>query len=98
MFGTILLAVDGSPHAERAAELVRRLAGESGDAVVVLHVTEIMPIRGGIDVELDQDTRPSRPPIATVGSSSWRACPSRSSSCGAGRAGGPDHRRVGPST
>jgi nucleotide-binding universal stress UspA family protein len=55
MFGTILLAVAGSPHAERAAELVRRLAGESGDAVVVLHVTEIMPIRGGIDVELDQD-------------------------------------------
>jgi hypothetical protein len=26
MFGTFLLAVDGSPYAQRAAELVRRLA------------------------------------------------------------------------
>jgi nucleotide-binding universal stress UspA family protein len=55
MFGTMLLAVDGSPHAERAAELARRLAGENGDSVVVLHVTEVMPIRGGVDVDLDQD-------------------------------------------
>jgi nucleotide-binding universal stress UspA family protein len=55
MFGTMLLAVDGSPHAERAAELARRLAGEGGDSVVVLHVTEIMPIRGGVDVDLDHD-------------------------------------------
>ena len=55
MFGTILLAVDGSPHAERAAELVRRLAGDGGDEVVVLHVTEILPVRGGQAVELDQD-------------------------------------------
>jgi nucleotide-binding universal stress UspA family protein len=55
MFGTVLLAVDGSPHAERAAGLVRRLAPESGDSVVVLHVTEIMPMRGGLDMELDQD-------------------------------------------
>jgi nucleotide-binding universal stress UspA family protein len=55
MFGTILLAVDGSPHAERAAELVRRLAGGGGDEVVVLHVTEVMPMRGGVDVDLDHD-------------------------------------------
>jgi nucleotide-binding universal stress UspA family protein len=55
MFGTILVAVDGSPYAERAAELVRRLAGDSGDKVVVLHVTEIMPMRGGVSVELDLD-------------------------------------------
>jgi nucleotide-binding universal stress UspA family protein len=54
MFGTILLAVDGSPYAQRAAELVRRLA-EGGDDVVVLHVTEIMPIHGGTAVELDLD-------------------------------------------
>jgi nucleotide-binding universal stress UspA family protein len=54
MFGTILLAIDGSPYAQRAAELVRRLAA-SGDDVVVLHVTEIMPIRGGTAVELDLD-------------------------------------------
>ena len=55
MFGTILLAVDGSPYAQRAAELVHRLAAEGGDSVVVLHVTEIMPMRGDVDVELDQD-------------------------------------------
>jgi nucleotide-binding universal stress UspA family protein len=54
MFGTILLAVDGSPYAQRAAELVRRLA-EGGDDVIVLHVTEIMPIHGGTAVELDLD-------------------------------------------
>jgi nucleotide-binding universal stress UspA family protein len=55
MFGTILLAVDGSPHADRAAELVRRLAGDGGDEVVVLHITEVMPMRGGVSVELHQD-------------------------------------------
>jgi len=56
MFGTILLAVDGSSYAERAAELARRLAGD-GDEVVVLHVVEVMPIRGGPAVELDQDRK-----------------------------------------
>jgi nucleotide-binding universal stress UspA family protein len=54
MLGTILLAVDGSPYAERAAELVRQLA-DRGDNVVVLHVTEIMPVHGGTTVDLDQD-------------------------------------------
>jgi nucleotide-binding universal stress UspA family protein len=54
MFGTILLAVDGSAYAQRAAELARRLAA-GGDKVVVLHVTEIMPIHGGTAVELDLD-------------------------------------------
>ena len=55
MFGTILLAVDGSQHADRAAELVRRLAVDGGDEVVVLHVTDVMPMRGGVSVELHQD-------------------------------------------
>jgi nucleotide-binding universal stress UspA family protein len=55
MFGTMLLAVDGSAHAERAAELVRRLAGANGDEVVVMHVVEVMPMRGGLDKELDHD-------------------------------------------
>jgi nucleotide-binding universal stress UspA family protein len=54
MFGTILLAVDGSPYAQRAAELVRRLA-DGGDDVVVLNVTEIMPVHGGATAELDLD-------------------------------------------
>ena len=55
MFETLLLAVDGSPHAERAAELVRQLAKDGGNKVVVLHVIEVMPMRGGVTVELDQD-------------------------------------------
>lgn len=55
MFGTMLLAVDGSPHAERAAQLVRRLAAAADDEVVVLHVIEVMPMRGGVDRELDHD-------------------------------------------
>jgi nucleotide-binding universal stress UspA family protein len=54
MFGTILLAVDGSPFAERAAELAQRLAAD-GDEVVVLHVTEIMPIHGGVSVDVNLD-------------------------------------------
>ena len=40
-----LLAIDGSPSARRAAELVRRLV-DGGAVVVVLHLTEIMPIHG----------------------------------------------------
>jgi nucleotide-binding universal stress UspA family protein len=55
MFGTILLAVDGSPYAQRAAKLVRRLGDDGGDDVIVLNVTEIMPVRGGTAVELDLD-------------------------------------------
>jgi nucleotide-binding universal stress UspA family protein len=55
MLEPILLAVDGSPHAERSAELVRQLAKDGGNKVVVLHVIEVMPMRGGVTVELDQD-------------------------------------------
>jgi nucleotide-binding universal stress UspA family protein len=55
MLETILLAVDGSPHAERAAELVRQLANAGGNKVVVLHVIEVMPMRGGVTMELDKD-------------------------------------------
>jgi nucleotide-binding universal stress UspA family protein len=51
----IWLAVDGSPHAERANDLVRRLAADGGDEVIVLHVIEVMPMRGGVDRELDED-------------------------------------------
>ena len=55
MFGTMLLAVDGSPPADRAAEVVRRLASAGGDEAVVLHATEVMAMRGGVTVELYQD-------------------------------------------
>jgi nucleotide-binding universal stress UspA family protein len=49
-----LLAVDGSPYSQRAAELVRRLAA-GGDDVVVLHVTEVMPMHGGINIDWDRE-------------------------------------------
>jgi nucleotide-binding universal stress UspA family protein len=56
MFGTILLAVDPSPQAERAGALATKLATTSGDEVVVVHVTEIMAAaRGGGTVDLDGD-------------------------------------------
>ena len=56
-----LLAIDGSPSARRAAELVRRLA-DGGAVVVVLHLTEIMPIHGapGTTVDLDRDRSEGR--------------------------------------
>jgi nucleotide-binding universal stress UspA family protein len=55
MFGTILLAVDGSAHADRAAELAGKLATSGGDEVIVVHVTEIMVGRAAGPVELDGD-------------------------------------------
>jgi nucleotide-binding universal stress UspA family protein len=45
MFGTVLLAVDGSKHAEKAVDLATKLAQSDKDEVVVLHVTEVMPTR-----------------------------------------------------
>jgi nucleotide-binding universal stress UspA family protein len=44
MFGTVLLAVDGSKHAEKAVDLAAQVAGDVAE-VVVLHVTEIVPAR-----------------------------------------------------
>jgi len=45
MFGTILLAVDGSKPAEKAVELAARIAKADGDGIVVVHVTESLPYR-----------------------------------------------------
>jgi nucleotide-binding universal stress UspA family protein len=59
MFGTVLLAVDGSTYAEKAVGLATKLAQIDHDEVVVLHVTEVMPTRFQIppDVEhvLDEE-------------------------------------------
>ena len=84
MLETMLLAVDGSPHAERAAEFVRQLARMAATrswccTSSVLHVIEVMPIRGGVTVELDRDRDSARPPAVTASSSSWPACRPRSS-------------------
>jgi nucleotide-binding universal stress UspA family protein len=59
MFGTILLAVDGSEHSEKAVELAKRLATATNDEVVVTHVTELLPARfqtfPGVDTMVDQE-------------------------------------------
>jgi nucleotide-binding universal stress UspA family protein len=55
MFGTILLAVDGSDHAQHAGDMAVRLATATGDQVVVLHVTETIVGRAAGPVELDDD-------------------------------------------
>jgi nucleotide-binding universal stress UspA family protein len=47
MFGTILLAVDRSPQADRAADLAAHFAAPSGDEVVVLHVIQEHLTQGG---------------------------------------------------
>jgi nucleotide-binding universal stress UspA family protein len=59
MFRTILLAVDGSKYAEKAAELVAEVGKAGGDEVVVLHVTEMLPPRfpmSELDDAADKDT------------------------------------------
>ena len=45
MFGTILLAVDGSKPTEKAVELAARIAKADGDEIVVVHMTERPPHR-----------------------------------------------------
>jgi nucleotide-binding universal stress UspA family protein len=57
MFGTILLAVDGSDHAEHAARMAEKLATATGDQVIVLHVTEVIVGRAAGPVELEDDRR-----------------------------------------
>ena len=53
MFEKILLAVDESDHSAKAAELAAKLATFSNGEVVVLHVHEILPTRGGpVDVRV----------------------------------------------
>jgi nucleotide-binding universal stress UspA family protein len=53
MFGTIVLAVDGSKYSEKAVELAKRLGTASNDEVVVTHVTELLPPRFQTYPDLD---------------------------------------------
>ena len=59
MFKTILLAVDGSEHSEKAAEVAAQLAIAGNDEIVVTHVTELLPsryqVQPGLDDEFDKD-------------------------------------------
>jgi nucleotide-binding universal stress UspA family protein len=47
MFGTVMLAVDGSEHAKHATALAAKLASATGDTVVVVHLIERIITRGG---------------------------------------------------
>jgi len=56
MFETILLAIDGSEASDRATEVARGLASTLRSEVVVLHVRERMPARGGgFDLETQEE-------------------------------------------
>jgi nucleotide-binding universal stress UspA family protein len=59
MFGTILLAVDGSKYSEKAVELAKHLATVGNEEVVVTHVTELLPAPAqtypGLDDEADNE-------------------------------------------
>lgn len=47
MFSKVLLAVDGSRHSAHAVERAAEIAETLGSEVLVLHVRELLPTRGG---------------------------------------------------
>lgn len=54
MFGSIVLGVDESDHAKRTIDVVRRMAKESGDHVIVVHIRAVGTYgRGGPMVDED---------------------------------------------
>lgn len=55
MFGTIVLAVDGSPPSDKAVEYAGRLAKESGGRIVAVHVKEIMAGRAAGPVHVNEE-------------------------------------------
>ena len=58
MFNTIVIATDGSPHAERALELARSLLSDKTAHLAVVHVTELVGGKGGIFPQAaDEDRR-----------------------------------------
>jgi nucleotide-binding universal stress UspA family protein len=55
MFGTIVLAIDGSRPSDRAVDYASRLAKESGSRIVAVHVKEVMAGRAAGPVHVDED-------------------------------------------
>jgi nucleotide-binding universal stress UspA family protein len=56
MFKTIVLALDGSEAARRAAPLAVELAERDGARLVIVHVDERIAGKGGGQVHLDEDS------------------------------------------
>ncbi len=46
MFGTIVVGVDASGHADHAVQAVAKIAAETGDKVVVFHGVVVHPAKG----------------------------------------------------
>jgi nucleotide-binding universal stress UspA family protein len=58
MFKTVVVASDGSPHADRALELARSLLDAEAAHLAVVHVTELVGGKGGIYPQAaDEDRR-----------------------------------------
>jgi nucleotide-binding universal stress UspA family protein len=55
MFGTIVLAVDGSRPSDRAVDYASRVAKETGSRIVAVHVKELMGGRAAGPVHVDED-------------------------------------------
>ena len=56
MFDKILLAVDTSPHSEKAIDATTKLANMSGGEVLVFHVRAYLAARGGhVDLDLGEE-------------------------------------------
>ena len=56
MFKKIVLALDGSEHADKAIPVARELAQESGGKIDVVHVREVVGSRAGVrPVLYDED-------------------------------------------
>ncbi len=55
MFGTIVVGVDGSGHAEHAVQAVAKIAAETKDKVVVFHGVIVQPAKAGSYTTETQD-------------------------------------------
>ena len=55
MFDRIVVAVDGSPSADRALDYAARLAGESRGSIIAVHVIELIAGRGAGPVHANED-------------------------------------------
>jgi nucleotide-binding universal stress UspA family protein len=55
LFDTIVWATDGSPTADRALEIARKLAQDDGTSLVVVHVVQHYLSKGGFPVYPDEE-------------------------------------------